>query len=137
MCDDQRKGRQRETIGDRYFLDVGGTDDFRVEFEHGIIKIPRRNRSGIPLANKDRNDLAGTNIEHVKSLTSGVIKDRVILCRPLFGDVPLCQGARVQVERARHSYSSRISMMPRLNSFPSGSMPDWIIRSRSSLAPIG
>src|SRR6516225_7879955 len=137
MSDNEGKRRRRETIADRNLGDVGGSDDFGVKVRHGLAEVGDRDDSSVPLSHQNRNDLTGAAVQQVDSVGGHGVEDTIDLCGTFFGDVPFRQRAGVQIEGIRHAYSSRMAMMPWLNSLPSGSMPSWIIRARSFLAPIG
>src|SRR5205085_7475238 len=131
------KRRQHEAVADRLLLDIGVAENFSFEIDQRLSEIGRRDRSCVSLPNEDRHDLTGANIEQADSVGGYRVKNRMDLSRPIFGEVALRQRACVEAEGIRHSYSSRISIMPRLNSVPSGSRPSRIAISRSFLAPIG
>src|SRR5262249_53755454 len=85
---------------------------------------------------KDPHHLASADVQDMNSVGGNCVENGIDLGEPYFGNVPLGQRARM-VERVRHAYSSRISIMPRLNSLLSGLKPLLSNISCRSFAPIG
>src|SRR5207245_9068384 len=108
-----------------------------VEINHRLVKISCRDDACVPFTNHHRDHLSQTDAKEAESFARNLFENRVDPFRPRFSDVALGQRAGVQQESVGHAYSSRISMMPRLNSFLAGSMPSLSAISCSFPAPIG
>src|SRR6266852_244215 len=137
MGNNQCKGGCCETIADRQFVDVGGSDDFVLEVNQRLPKIRIGNDSRVALANQDRHDLPRAHIQNVEPLPGNFVENLIDHRRALFRNESLRQGAGVEVEGVHSAYSSRMAMMPWLNSFVLGLIPVWSSISRSFFAPTG
>src|SRR5437773_1901113 len=123
MSDNERKRRKRETIANRHSLEVSRLNDFRFEINHGLSEVGIRYHACVSLPNQNRDDFTGTDIKDVDSVPGNRVEDGVDFGRSQLRNITLRQRTRIQVEGIRQTYSSRISIIPRLNSVLSGSMP--------------
>src|SRR5260370_12164611 len=137
MSDYKRKRGRDEPTGNGSSCDPCCTNYFGVEVRHGLPKIRNRKGCRVPFSDKDRHNFTGADIQETNPVGRHMIEDGIDLGRPFFRYIPFSQSTRVQVEGIRHAYSSRMAMMPWLNSLDSGLNPFLSNRSRSFLAPIG
>src|SRR2546428_12141582 len=137
MSNYERKRGSDEPAGDGHSGYVRCVDNFVFEVSQRFSEIDLRNHSCVALADQDGDYFSRTDIQDVNSLRGYRIEDRIDPRRSRLRDVPLRQRAGVQVEGIRHFYSSRISIIPRLNWLSLGSSPSLIASSCSFLAPIG
>src|SRR5581483_6886984 len=137
MSDDEGKRREGKAIAERHAVDVGGVNDFGFEVAQGLSEVGDRDKARVPFSDQDGDDLARADVQDMDAVGGYRVEDRIDQSGAEFRHIPFGQCARVQEEGVRQAYSSRISIMPRLNSLLLGSKPSRIIRSRNFFAPIG
>src|SRR5262245_404048 len=115
MSDHKRKRSNDESTGHGSFGDTHSVNDFGVEARYGLVELCSRHSCCVPPSDKNRQNLAGANIQEVNSASGHSIKDCVDLGRTFFRQIPLGQCAGIHVKGIRQVYSSRMSMMPLLN----------------------